>query len=259
MRKITFMNLKGGVGKTTTAINMSMLLADKGYKVLLVDNDPQGNATKFFNLHSYDEKSMEDILNGSSDVTEVIRCVKDSLDLLPANTNIESACKELIENKDEEQHAKLKNALMSIDDRYDFCIIDCQPGMWLNTINALVATDDIIIPVKLDKQSVDGVEELDFCIEDARAYNPDIKLIYCLATVFRKTVKSLDGEEALRKSGHNVFRTRIRYSEKVDSWTYELGKSLHDYSPRCNGAIDYKRLVDEYLEIVGMKNEGSSL
>lgn len=250
MRTISFMNLKGGVGKTTTAINMAMLLSDLGYKVLLVDNDPQGSASKFFGIHDYDKESMEDILSGREKTEDVIQKISDNLSMITANMNMDIACQQLMSDSEEEQNTKLKNALHSVNRTYDFCVIDCQPGMGLNTINALVATDDIVIPVKLDKQSLDGVAELDAFVDEAKVFNSEVKIVKCLVTIYQGDMLSICGKDYLQKN-HEAFNTVIRFSSRVNDWTYEEGTSLCSFSPRCNAARDYKQLVKEYLKIIG--------
>lgn len=170
MRIVSFANLKGGVGKTTSALNFSIILANTyGYKVLLVDNDPQGNTSKFMNRHSYDSKSMENILSGRENNVNVIKKTdNDKIDIITSNMNMDNACTLLLLNNDEEQHIKLRNAFSQIEANYDYCVIDCQPGMGLNTINALVASDDVIIPVRIDRQAIDGVDEFKEFIDEIK-------------------------------------------------------------------------------------------
>ena len=140
MRIISIINLKGGTGKTTTAINMAAILShvhDK--KVLLVDNDIQANATRFFERHSYDVDSMEDIYRETKvDVRNIIQPVGEmntKIDIIPANMNMDAAIIDLMEDKDQEQTGKLRNALKQVENDYDFCIIDNPPGVGMNVID----------------------------------------------------------------------------------------------------------------------------
>lgn len=251
MRTIVFANLKGGVGKTFSAINTAIILSEiHSNKVLIVDNDPQGNTSKFFGVHDFDSKSMEDVLIGTDNPDEVIKTLREnnSLDIIPGNSNIDVACQELIKRDDEEQNTKLGKVLKSVEDRYDYCIIDCQPGMGLNTINALCAANDIIIPVQTDKESIDGLEEIGYFIDDAKSFNPELETVRCLITMFIKDEISVKGKEIVMNSGFDVFNTVIRASTRVaKKWSYETGKSICEFSPRCSAAVDYKNFVIEYL------------
>lgn len=254
MRTIAFINLKGGVGKTVSSINTAMILSESHNKrVLLVDNDPQGNVSKFFCVHDYNKSSMENILSGSEKVTDVIRAIKENnmLDVIPANCNMDISCRDLVKEEDEEQNNKLGKALDNVKDLYDYCIIDCQPGMNLNTINALCCANDIIIPVQTDQESIDGLEEITCFIEDARDFNPNIMLVKSLITMLVKDDVSKCDEERIRDTEYGAFKTAIRASVRVvKRWSHEKNISICKFSPRCAASVDYKRFVEEYLELI---------
>ena len=151
MRKVTLLNLKGGVAKTTTAINMSTILSDiHAKKVLLVDNDIQANVSKFFNLHDYDSKSIEDIYRDEDiNVKKLIRKTRhENLDIIPANMNLDNAISCFLMQEQGDQISRLSKALESVADEYDYCIIDCPPSIGWNDLNAIVASDAIIFPFK---------------------------------------------------------------------------------------------------------------
>lgn len=250
LRKTAIINLKGGVGKTTTAINMAMLLQDiHNKKVLLVDNDIQANTTKFFDMIDYDRPSMENVLRWDEvEINRIIRHTgREGLDLLPANMNMEAAATELMISQTQSQATKLKNALSQIEAQYDYCLIDCPPGIGINVINALMAADDIIIPIKIDKNSLDGMQELAEAIEEAKDYNTNLQST-CLVTMYTKDIENVTGEKALKDSGYKVFQNHIRRSKKVNAWTFEAGTSLVEYTPRSAATRDYKNLVVEYME-----------
>ncbi|MFA9375768.1 MAG: ParA family protein [Lachnotalea sp.] len=252
MRTAAIVNLKGGVGKSTTAINMaSNLVTIHNKKVLLVDDDIQANVSKFFGVHDYDYKSMEDILRESEIITEdIIRTTnRKGLDVIPANMNLDAAAVDLMLDKTQEQTAKLRNALLQVEHLYDYCIIDCPPGVGINVLNALAAANDIIIPIKVDKNALDGMEELVEVIEEMKTYNSGLELVKCLVTMFTKDIVTIKGEEALIASGYSTFSTHIRYSNKVNAWTFEEGKSLIETTPRSAATRDYKNLVLEYLDM----------
>lgn len=260
MRTIAMLNLKGGVGKTTTAINMGMILKDiYSKKVLIVDNDIQGNASKFFGVHNYDLPSMEDVIRKDEvRIGDIIRKTnKNGLDILPSNMNLESAAVDLMLDQDVEQNTKLNNALNQVEDKYDYCIIDCPPGVGINVINALQAADDVIIPIKIDKHALDGMQDLiDVIIEISENYNNELKLIACLVTMFRKNDVNISGKKILTESQYDTFETHIRYSEKVNEQTFMERVSIVEYSPRSAGAQDYKKFVKEYLEYAGGEISG---
>lgn len=252
MRILSLINLKGGCAKTTTAINMAMIL-DRlyGQRVLIVDNDIQANVTKFFELHDYDLPSMEDIYREESVSTRKIMrhsgVVGSKVDILPSNLNMDAALRDLLLDENHEQTTKLKNALIQVRSDYDFCIIDNPPGIGMNVLNALTCTNDIIIPVKIDKNAMDGMQDLVEIADEMAEFNPDLESMACLVTMYCRDMYA--GDVVLRKSPYQIFETRIRYSRKVDQASFETkGSGLITYSPRSAACIDYKRFVREYLE-----------
>ena len=253
MRIISIINLKGGCSKTTTAINMAAVLAYvHGRKVLLVDNDIQANATRFFGRHSYDMRSMEDIYReDQADVRGIIQPAGEAgtgIDLIPANMNMDAAIIDLMKDEKQEQTGKLKAALGQVESEYDFCIIDNPPGIGMNVINALACTNDIIIPVKVDKYGMDGMEELYAIASEIKEFNPNLSSVRGLITMYYKDPQILAGERVLRQSSYEFYKTNIRYSRKVDAGTFETGgKGLLASSPRSAARLDYKRFVTEYL------------
>lgn len=252
MRSIAIINLKGGVAKTTTSINMSIILSElHKKKVLLVDNDIQANASKFFNLHDYDEKSIENVFRDEEVVIkELIRKTNyENLDMITSNMNLDNAVSELMQEEGD-QIGKLKRALKEIESDYEYCVIDCPPSISMNVLNAIVAADDIIIPIKLDKHALDGMEELIDVIDELVKYNKNLENIMCLPVMTMKDEYVLAGENMLRQSNYRVFDTNIRYSVKVIGSTFQNGVGITEYSPRCSAAKDYKGLVEEYLKLV---------
>ena len=194
MKTISVINLKGGVAKTLTAGSMAHILATiHGKRVLLIDNDKQGNTSKTFGVHSYDDKSISDVLTARRlDPWEVIKKTRfDMIDVMPANMSLIRANLEvMLDTSARPQQTRLRDALNTIaaESFYDFCIIDNAPDINISTINALVASDDVIIPIKIDKYAFDGLEELKEQIEDTRAdWNPRLRLAGCLITCFQRT------------------------------------------------------------------------
>ena len=195
MKTISIINLKGGVAKTLTADSMAHVLATfHNKRVLLVDNDKQGNTSKAFGVHSYDDKSISDVLTARRlDPREVIKKTRfQNIDVMPANMTLIRANMEVLMDSTRPQQTRLRSALNTIaaENFYDFCIIDNAPDINISTINALVASDDVIIPIKIDKYAFDGLEELKEQIEDTRDdLNPRLRLAGCLITCFSAAVE----------------------------------------------------------------------
>ena len=250
MKTVSIINLKGGVAKTLTAGSMAHILAtyhDK--RVLLIDNDKQGNTSKMFEVHSYEEKSISDVLTRRINVNSVIQGTRfDAIDVMPANMNLIRANLEILMDSTRPQQTRLRDALEPVTGKYDFCIIDNAPDINISTINALVASDEVIIPIKIDEYAFDGLEELKEQIEDTRdGLNPRLHLAGCLITCFQRTDADRQGEEWLRKNPeYTVFNTHIRYSEKVTESTFAKSP-IAEYSRRSAAAVDYMAFVREYL------------
>lgn len=222
MKTISIINLKGGVAKTLTADSMAHVLATfHNKRVLLVDNDKQGNTSKAFGVHSYDDKSISDVLTARRlDPREVIKKTRfENIDVMPANMTLIRANMEVLMDSTRPQQTRLRSALNTIaaENLYDFCIIDNAPDINISTINALVASDDVIIPIKIDKYAFDGLEELKEQIEDTRDdLNPRLRLAGCLITCFIRADAEKQGEAWLRsRPEYPVFDTRIRYSDSA--------------------------------------------
>lgn len=252
MKTISIINLKGGVAKTLTATNMAHILAvfhDK--RVLLVDNDKQGNTSKTFGVHSYDEKSISDILTARRmDPHEVIKPTRyANIDVIPANMMLIKANLEVMLDSTRPQQTRLRDALGAVAGEYNYCLIDNAPDINIATINALVASDDVIIPIKIDKYAFDGLAELKEQIENTRDdLNPRLRLAGCLVTCFQRTDADAQGEAWLKaQPQYPVFDTHIRYSEKVTESTFEE-TPIAEYSRRSGAAMDYITFVREYLQ-----------
>ena len=245
MKTISVINLKGGVAKTTTSINLSTLLGDRwGRRVLLIDNNKQGNTSQFFG------KYIKDATCGSARILQgeepVIFTTNHGIDLINANMSLETAENKLLKSN-ERQDVKLKQFLEGKANQYDFCIIDNPPAVGMCVINALCASDEVIVPVKLDNWAIDGTEMITATIEQLKALNKNLKKITVLITDFIKTPESVAAEEWIRKNCKvPVFKTKIRFSKKVDSATY-YKEPLDRYSLMCAAAVDYRKLAKEYL------------
>ena len=247
MKVVSIINLKGGVGKTLTALTMAWtFVLRKQKKVLLIDNDIQANVSKVLSVHDYDAPSMEHIMEGMPAEKVKVSTEWEGLDVIPSNTNLEAASNELAMDDTSNQNLRIKEALESVQDEYDYAILDCPPGIGLNVINALCASDEVIIPIRIDKNSLDGMEELfDMIAEVKGYYNTSLKSARCLITSYRDTVMQKAGCRILTQSDYECFMTKIRYSEKLMDYTWD--KPLFEFSPNCAASVDYKKFVDEFL------------
>ena len=242
MRTAAVVNLKGGVGKSTTAINLALIMATVyKYRVLLVDNDIQANVSKFFGVHSYDYKSMENVLRDTDTMAEdVIRSSgRVGLDIIPANMNMDAAAVDLMLDQEANQIVRLKDVLDQVEEQYDYCLIDCPPGVGINVLNALAAADDVIIPIKADKNALDGMEELTEVIEEIRPYNPGLSLVKCLVTMFTNDISVVKGEEALLCFPRRYDRTdKLNSSRRKEGRLMEVPKEWKGTPEEWNAVVE---------------------
>lgn len=257
MEKISIINLKGGVAKTISSVNIAYILAEKyNKKVLLIDNDKQGNVTKMFDLHDENRPSISEVLTLKKLAKEVIRKSKyENLDIIPANMTLLKANMDVMMDVGREQHNRLSKTLKEVEDEYDYCIIDNPPDINISVINAMVASNSILIPIKIDKFAFDGMKELMEQINNARALNKDLNIVRCFITCFGNNEVNLQGEEYLNKASYPMMKTHIRRTLKVDESTF-ANMPVLEYSRRCGASKDYMSLVKEYLELTGGNNNG---
>ena len=250
MKTIAIINMKGGCAKTTTAVNMSHILA-KEYdkKVLLIDNDKQGNLSKACGVWSYENPSIADMLTGKEEIGGVVQVVEKmpNMAVIPANMHLLTANLEIIKDEEREQQTIISKELEKVKEIFDYCIIDCPPDINVSVINALVAADEVIIPIKIDGYAFDGMDELEEQINNAKTLNPKLKFRGCLVTMYYNRDVCRQGEAWLQNQRYPVFKTHIRRTEKADEVTF-TNESLMEYSPRSGAARDYKTFVKEYLE-----------
>lgn len=249
MKTISIINLKGGVGKTTTAVNLAYALGEEmGYSILLIDNDKQGNASQHYGVHSYDTNSIADIFDGRvtypNDV--VTHTGYDNIDMIPANMDLLEANLHLIYDETP-QHFILRDALMSVSRDYDFCIIDNAPDINMTTINALAASDFVVVPVNSDAYATDGIDRMMDIIGDARKFNSNIVFAGCLLCKFQNNPVNQQMLHFLKTyPQYRPFETHIRLTPKVDESTFYRAP-VFDYSPRSAASADYREFAAELL------------
>ena len=253
---ISLVNQKGGVGKTTTSINLSASLAIEGKKVLLIDLDPQGNATTGVGFNKGDiDKSIYDIFCDNATIKEVILKTKfKGLDLLPSSLQLAGVDIELIEKGREnpgfQKAFQFKEKLGDCKDNYDYIIIDCPPSLGLITTNALAASDSVIIPVQCEFFALEGITQLlNAIMLTKKKLNPNLKLEGVLLTMFdSKTNLSIEVIEEIRsyfkeKVYTTIIPRLIRLAEAPSH-----GKPIIAYDPKSKGSLAYLNLAKEVIE-----------
>ncbi|MDY5496685.1 MAG: AAA family ATPase [Anaerobutyricum sp.] len=251
-RVISIANQKGGVGKTTTAINLSACLAEKGKKVLLIDMDSQGNTTSGLGLEKNNlDETIYEVLRDEIEIEDVIVRVEDcfnNLSLIPANRNLAGAEIELITK--ENMQRILKNKLEKIKEKYDFIIIDCPPALGMLTVNAMTASDSVLVPIQCEFYALDGLSQLIYTIELIQEnLNPDLYIEGVVFTMYdARTNLSLQVVENVKDNlDQNIYKTIIpRNVRLAEAPSYGLPINLYD--KRSTGAEAYHMLADEVIE-----------
>ena len=250
VRIIAITNQKGGVGKTTTAINLSACLAAMGKKVLAIDADQQGNTTSGLGLEKDEiEMTIYNVMLGECSLSDVKlpTCV-DGLEVVPANISLTGAEIELIGKEDRE--FILKKEVEKIKENYDFIIIDCPPSLNVITINALTASDAVLVPIQCEYFALEGLEQLIRTINLVKkGLNRQLELEGIVFTMFdARTNLSLQVVEEVKRSlGENVYRTIIPRNVRLGE-SPSHGLPIHLYDPKSKGAESYELLAEEVIE-----------
>lgn len=251
-RVIAIANQKGGVGKTTTSINLSACLAEKGKKVLLIDMDSQGNTTNGFGFEKNElDKTVYEVLREEVSIEEAIIPVEEcfeNLFLIPANRNLAGAEIELV-TRENMQHI-LKKQLEPIKDEYDFIVIDCPPALGMLTVNAMTAADSVLVPIQCEFYALDGLSQLIYTIELIQeSLNPDLYIEGVVFTMYdARTNLSLQVVENVKDNlKQTIYKTIIpRNVRLAEAPSYGLPINLYD--KRSSGAEAYRMLADEVIE-----------
>lgn len=247
---ISIANQKGGVGKTTTAINMSTILAKRGKKVLFIDADPQGNGTSGLGVNKEQKFSIYDVLIEDIEVENTLQKTQvKNLDLCPSNMNLAGAEVQLVSMEDREYRLKIK--LNNIRDKYDFIIIDCPPSLGLITLNAFTASNSVLIPVQCEYYALEGLGQLLNTVELVRKHmNKDFKVEGALLTMYdaRTNLSNQVVKEVKRYFEDKVYKNVIPRNVKL-SEAPSYGMPITLYDPRSKGAKSYEKFTREFLKI----------
>ena len=252
MNIISLVNQKGGVSKTTSTHNIGAALSELGKKVLLVDLDPQGNLTSGTGIVKMDlDKCIYDLLlDDMVEVSETIIKLPE-FDVIPATIKLAIADNKLINEYARER--KLLDKLEEIDGQYDYVLIDCPPSLSILTINALIASNYVLIPVKMEKYAFDGIIHLGNTINSIKKLNKKLKILGAFATAFDKRIKlSQDNYDKLVRTfeGETVFETKISIDSQI-SYAQEVEKSIFQHNKSSKAAKDYMDLANEVIEKIG--------
>ena len=248
-RVIAVANQKGGVGKTTTAINLSACLAEKGQKVLAIDMDPQGNMTSGLGIDKDEvEKNIYDLMIGQAGVDEVLQKEAiENLDVIPTSIDLSAAEIELIGVDDKE--FIIRNAVQPIKDDYDYIIIDCPPSLSMLTINAMTTADTVLVPIQCEYYALEGLSELIYTIELVKErLNNKLEIEGVVFTMYdARTCLSLQVVENVKQNLHqNIYKTIIPRNVRLAE-APSHGLPINLYEPKSAGADGYRSLADEVI------------
>ena len=249
-RIIAIANQKGGVGKTTTAINLAACLAEAGQKILIIDIDPQGNTTSGFGLPKTDiEKTVYEVLLGECNIKDaIVENIIDNLDILPSNVNLAGAEIDLIDVDNREYI--LKESILEVRNRYDYIILDCPPSLSMLTVNAMTAADTVLVPIQCEYYALEGLSQLIHTVNLVRErLNPNLDMEGVVFTMYdsRTNLSNQVVENVKSNLKQHVFETIIpRNIRLAEAPSY--GEPITEYDPKSTGAEKYMELAEEIIQ-----------
>ena len=252
-RNIAIANQKGGVGKTTTSINLSSCIAAKGKKVLVVDIDPQGNTTSGYGIEKNDlDNTIYELMLGDCSIEDcIIKDVIENISILPSNVNLAAAEIELI-GVDKKEYI-LKNEIDWVKDRYDYIIIDCPPSLSLLTVNAMTTADSVLVPIQCEYYALEGLSQLIHTVNLVKErLNPNLEMEGVVFTMYdsRTNLSAQVVENVKSHLNQKVYRTVIpRNIRLAEAPSY--GQPINIYDPKSAGAESYLALAEEVIDRKG--------
>ena len=247
---ISIANQKGGVGKTTTSVSLSAILAKKGKKILMIDMDPQGNGTSGLGIDKNVKFSVYDVIIDDVEIENAIKKTEiENLDVCPSNINLAGAEVELVDMEEREQ--RLKSKLDKIKEKYDYIIIDCPPSLGLVTLNAFTASDSVLIPVQCEYYALEGLGQLINTINLVKKHlNKSLYIEGALLTMYdaRTNLSNQVVKEVKRYFEDKVYKVVIPRNVKL-SEAPSYGMPITLYDKRSKGAKCYEKLAKEFLKI----------
>lgn len=247
---VAFLNQKGGVGKTTTCVNMAGYLAQMGKKVLLLDIDPQGNASSNLGIEKDNKpKTIYNVIVDDNTIDEVIIPTKlENLDLIPSDVDLAGSEIELVQMNNREK--VVRNILKKVVNNYDYICIDCPPSLGLITVNALTACDSVLIPIQCEYFALEGLSQLMYTIKLVKKHlneNIDIEGVVLTMKDNRSNLGQSVAQDITKYFGKKVYKTIIPRNIRLAE-APSFGEPICMYDPKCTGAIAYKALTEEFLK-----------
>lgn len=253
---ISVANQKGGVGKTTTTVNLSAILAKRGKRILLIDADPQGNATSGIGMDKDVEFSTYDLLISEQPAVDIIKKTEvKNLYICPSNMNLAGAEVQLVSMMSREQ--RLKEKLDPIKDKFDYIFIDCPPSLGLITLNAFTASNSVLIPVQCEYYALEGLGQLINTVELVKKHlNKGLYIEGALLTMYdiRTNLSNQVVKEVKRYFNNKVYKTVIPRNVRV-SEAPSYGLPITIYDPHSKGAKSYEKLGKEFLKLSSEEND----
>ena len=248
---IAIANQKGGVGKTTTTINLAACVAEKGKKVLVIDTDPQGNATTGFGIEKNElENTVYELMLGECSVKEcIIQDAVENLSVIPSNVNLAAAEIELID--EDRKEFVLRNEIDWVKDQYDYIFIDCPPSLSMLTINAMTTADSVLVPIQCEYYAMEGLGQLIHTVNLIRKkINPELRMEGVVFTMYdSRTNLSAEVVENVKDTlEEHIFETMIpRNIRLAEAPSY--GQPINIYDSKSAGAEAYRNLADELIKV----------